>query len=63
MGRTARDFSAGSLNAGYNSDFAGGVIGSDWTFGAGVGKGRNGLAFNVGTGDTKSRGDIQQHQK
>ena len=58
MGRTARDFSAGSLNAGYNSDFAGGVIGSDWTFGAGVGKGRIGLAFNVGTGDTKSRGDF-----
>lgn len=54
----ARDFSAGSLNAGYNSDFAGGVIGSDWTFGAGVGKGRIGLAFNVGTGDTKSRGDF-----
>ena len=54
----ARDFSAGSLNAGYNSDFAGGVIGSDWTFGAGVGKGRIGLAFNVGTGDTESRGDF-----
>lgn len=54
----ARDFSAGSLDAGYNSDFAGGVIGGDWTFGAGAGKGRVGLAFNVGTGDTKSRGDF-----
>ena len=53
-----RDFSAGSLDAGYNSDFAGGVIGGDWTFDAGAGKGRVGLALNVGAGDTKSRGDF-----
>ena len=54
----ARDFSAGGLDAGYNSDFAGGVIGGDWTFDAGAGKGRVGLALNVGAGDTKSRGDF-----
>ena len=53
-----RDFSAGGLDAGYNTDFAGGVIGGDWTFDAGVGKGRVGLALNVGAGDTKSRGDF-----
>lgn len=53
MGQTrTRDFSAGGLDAGYDTDFAGGVIGGDWTFDAGAGKGRVGLALNVGAGDT-----------
>ena len=46
------------FTTGYDTDFAGGVIGGDWTFDAGAGKGRVGLALNVGAGDTKSRGDF-----
>ena len=56
--RHVRDFSAGSLDYGYNTDFAGAVLGGDHTFGLGAGKGRVGLALNVGTGDVRSRGDF-----
>lgn len=56
--RTTRDFGAGSLDFGYDTDFSGVILGSDYSFELGSGTGRLGLALNVGNGNTRSHGDF-----
>lgn len=55
----ASGFKAGSLSRGYNTDMGGFVVGGDYSFADnGSGKFRVGGAFNLGTGDSSSRGDF-----
>lgn len=55
----ASGFKAGSLSSGYNTDMGGFVVGGDYTFADnGNGKVRLGGAFNLGTGESSSRGDF-----
>ena len=52
--------SARSLDFGYNTDFYGVILGSDYSFSVGSGQAHVGLALNVGSGQTKSYGDFNR---
>ncbi|MFI3270942.1 MAG: autotransporter outer membrane beta-barrel domain-containing protein [Pseudomonadota bacterium] len=52
---SADGFKSGSYNYGYDTDIVGATLGADYTFASDL---RLGLAFNVGSGSSKSTGDF-----
>ncbi|ECS8715977.1 autotransporter outer membrane beta-barrel domain-containing protein [Salmonella enterica] len=54
----ARDFSAGNMDYGYDSDYYGLMLGADATLESDSGKWRTGAALHAGHGNTDSRGDF-----
>lgn len=53
-----RDFSAGSMDYGYNTNFYGVIAGADVTRDVGTGQLRSGAAFHAGNGKVNSSGDF-----
>lgn len=53
-----RDFSAGGMDYGYNTDFYGLITGADITRDVGEGQLRSGVAFHAGNGKVNSAGDF-----
>lgn len=54
----ARDFSAGSMDYGYDSDYDGLMLGADATMNSDSGKWRTGAALYAGHGNTDAQGDF-----
>lgn len=54
----ARDFSAGNMDYGYDSDYYGLMLGADATLESDSGKWRTGAALHAGHGNADSRGDF-----
>lgn len=56
----ARDFSAGNMDYGYDSDYYGLMLGADATLESDSGKWRTGAALHAGHGNTDSREILTQ---
>lgn len=54
----SRDFTAGNMDYGYNSNFYGIMLGGDKAYDTSAGVMRSGAAFHAGNGKTNSTGDV-----